>query len=222
LASINHDLTLLHQPHPTHPDFVAQLRLLDVRRDEKIRLEGVGLDFKLVALSTKSVAERSIILSQYFQETRKIRDDTLSDLGEELYQIRRGWEELDIPGRRIFFLMSRLLKTWSYLPMLGDDRLASSEKYSDLATCNLECLFSDSLLTMYYLAFGIPFPQRRSEQIKKQTEYNLEVSILSGVAKYVGFPAAPAIAAAIPSELEDDLQKMGVRSTINIASIRHL
>lgn len=33
---------------------------------------------------------------------------------------------------------------------------------------------------------------------------------MAGVAKYVGFPAAPALAGARPSELDDDLEKMGI------------
>lgn len=56
----------------------------------------------------------------------------------------------------------------------------------------------------------VPFPTRRSQQIAHQAAYNHEVSIMAGVAKYVGFPAAPALAGARPSELDDDLEKMGV------------
>ena len=56
----------------------------------------------------------------------------------------------------------------------------------------------------------IAFPTRRSQQIAHQASYNHEVSIMSGVAKYVGFPAAPTLLGARPSELDDDLEKMGV------------
>ncbi|GIK07443.1 hypothetical protein Aspvir_003108 [Aspergillus viridinutans] len=56
----------------------------------------------------------------------------------------------------------------------------------------------------------IPFPTRRSQQIAHQTAYNQEVSIMAGVAKYVGFPAAPSLAPARPSELEEDMEKMGI------------
>ncbi|KAL2000937.1 hypothetical protein VTN02DRAFT_2453 [Thermoascus thermophilus] len=56
----------------------------------------------------------------------------------------------------------------------------------------------------------IPFPTRRSQQIAQQTAYNQEVSIMSGVAKYVGFPAAPTLSGARPSEIEEDLEKMGI------------
>jgi hypothetical protein len=58
--------------------------------------------------------------------------------------------------------------------------------------------------------YTIPFPERRSQQILQQTAYNKEVSILSGVAKYVGFPAAPELAPSKQKDLEDDMQKMGV------------
>ncbi|KAJ5286842.1 hypothetical protein N7478_002528 [Penicillium angulare] len=56
----------------------------------------------------------------------------------------------------------------------------------------------------------IPFPTRRSQQIAHQAAYNQEVSVMAGVAKYVGFPAAPNLAGARPSELDDDLEKMGI------------
>ncbi|KAI9824254.1 MAG: hypothetical protein M1832_002061 [Thelocarpon impressellum] len=58
--------------------------------------------------------------------------------------------------------------------------------------------------------FTHKFPTRRSQQITHQTAYNLEVSILAGVAKYVGFPAAPPIEGARPSEILEDFQAMGV------------
>ena len=48
------------------------------------------------------------------------------------------------------------------------------------------------------------FTTRRSQQIRQQTAYNTEVSILSGVAKYVGFPAAPDINGARSNEIDDD------------------
>jgi hypothetical protein len=58
--------------------------------------------------------------------------------------------------------------------------------------------------------YSVPFPTRRSLQITQQTAYNKEVSVLSGVAKYIGFPAAPDIASARPAELDEDMGKMGV------------
>lgn len=59
----------------------------------------------------------------------------------------------------------------------------------------------------------IPFPTRRSQQIAHQAAYNQEVSVMAGVAKYVGFPAAPSLASARPAEIEEDMEKMGVSPT---------
>ncbi|KAF2831637.1 hypothetical protein CC86DRAFT_378434 [Ophiobolus disseminans] len=58
--------------------------------------------------------------------------------------------------------------------------------------------------------YMIRLPEKRSDQIRHQTAYNLEVSILSGVAKYVGFPAAPDISAARPGDIDDDLRAMKI------------
>jgi len=58
--------------------------------------------------------------------------------------------------------------------------------------------------------YTIPFPDKRIQQVSQQTAYNKEVSILSGVAKYVGFPAAPELPSVQTNDLEGDIQKMGV------------
>ena len=52
------------------------------------------------------------------------------------------------------------------------------------------------------------FKKKRSQQIINQMAYNTEVSILSGIAKHVGFPAAPEITCARPNDVEDDLRAM--------------
>lgn len=58
--------------------------------------------------------------------------------------------------------------------------------------------------------YAYHFPEKRSQQIHHQTAYNLEVSVLSGVAKYVGFPAAPDITPARPTDVDDDLRAMKI------------
>ncbi|KAJ5705570.1 hypothetical protein N7536_001259 [Penicillium majusculum] len=67
----------------------------------------------------------------------------------------------------------------------------------------------------------IAFPTRRSQQIAHQTAYNQEVSIMAGVAKYVGFPAAPSLLGARPAELDDDLEKMGIPIESRASAPRH-
>jgi hypothetical protein len=51
--------------------------------------------------------------------------------------------------------------------------------------------------------YMVRLPEKRSDQIR-------QVSVLSGVAKYVGFPAAPDISAARPTEIDEDLRAMKV------------
>ncbi|ORY14565.1 Sds3-like-domain-containing protein [Clohesyomyces aquaticus] len=58
--------------------------------------------------------------------------------------------------------------------------------------------------------YTLNLPEKRSDQIRQQTAYNLEVSILAGVAKYVGFPAAPDITPARATDIEDDLRAMKI------------
>ena len=58
--------------------------------------------------------------------------------------------------------------------------------------------------------YVLSFPTKKIEQVKNQIAYNTEVSILSGIAKYRGFPAAPAMSPATSQEREDDFKAMGV------------
>lgn len=59
--------------------------------------------------------------------------------------------------------------------------------------------------------YTIPFPTSRSAQVAQQAAYNTEVSVLAGFAKYVGFPASPAVPGLTPQERDEDLAKMGIR-----------
>jgi hypothetical protein len=64
--------------------------------------------------------------------------------------------------------------------------------------------------------YSVPFPMRRSQQIAQQTAYNKEVSLLSGLAKFVGFPAAPTMRPARKQESDEDFEKMGVGSPTSL------
>lgn len=59
-------------------------------------------------------------------------------------------------------------------------------------------------------AYTLKFQDQKSIQIRQQAKYNQEVSVLSGVAKYVGFPAAPEIDGTRSEDLDDDLRAMRV------------
>ncbi|KAL8944986.1 MAG: hypothetical protein Q9211_000419 [Gyalolechia sp. 1 TL-2023] len=65
------------------------------------------------------------------------------------------------------------------------------------------------------------FPTRRSQQIINQTAYNKEVSLLSGIAKYHGFPAAPELRGAKPSEIDSDFERMGIVQQPSAPLTRH-
>ncbi|KAH0545066.1 hypothetical protein FGG08_000837 [Glutinoglossum americanum] len=159
LAQLDHELSLLTGPNPTHPEYLAALQCIDARRDEKIAHENKLLEYKLKTLEITSVAERAQIHSQYFQTVRMLREERLEGLGEQWYKIQR-------------------------------DRRGFEAGVPDY---------------MY------KFPTRRSQQIAQQAAYNTEVSILSGIAKHVGFPAMPDVAGARPSEIEDDFAIMGIK-----------
>ncbi|KAJ3577507.1 hypothetical protein NPX13_g3062 [Xylaria arbuscula] len=52
--------------------------------------------------------------------------------------------------------------------------------------------------------YGIRFPKSPSQRLRNALSYNREVSILAGIAKYEGMPAAPDMQGANSQELEDD------------------
>lgn len=58
--------------------------------------------------------------------------------------------------------------------------------------------------------YAFPFPTKKSTQIMHHNQYTKEISLLSSIAKNVGFPAAPSMNGATQEELESDLEKMGV------------
>ncbi|RKF61994.1 putative transcriptional regulatory protein dep1 protein [Erysiphe neolycopersici] len=67
--------------------------------------------------------------------------------------------------------------------------------------------------------FSLKFPRKKSQQLSNHIAYCNEVSVLSGVAKYVGFPAAPNMAPASATELEEDLEKIGRSKRYSQASL---
>jgi hypothetical protein len=62
--------------------------------------------------------------------------------------------------------------------------------------------------------FGIRFPKSQAQRIRDALAYNREVSILSGIAKYEGMPAAPDMQGASSQELEDDLDAINVSGKV--------
>lgn len=52
---------------------------------------------------------------------------------------------------------------------------------------------------------------KRSTQIQDRIVINSEISLLSGISNYIGFPAAPAMSPANESELQEDLEALGIQ-----------
>lgn len=159
IAQLELEEAQLKQDHPTHPEYLAMVRCLDERRDEKIRIAERLKEYTLKTVENFAVSRRSQILSQYAQSVRDIRETKLETLGKQWYDIQ-------------------------------SDRRRFSSSVPD---------------------YAYKFSEKRSQNVLNQMAYNKEVSILSGVAKYVGFPAAPPMSAATPAEAEEDIERIRVR-----------
>lgn len=131
---------------------------IDSRRDEKIHLEQVNLHYKVQALETVALADRSQLHSQYFQTVREVRESHIYKLNEHFSAIQK--ERRHLKGKETQFVYN--------------------------------------------------FNPKRSVQVTQQRAYNKEVSLLSGMARYVGFPAAPEIQGPSNEDIEDDLRAMKV------------
>ncbi|KAK3300099.1 Sds3-like-domain-containing protein [Chaetomium fimeti] len=154
LEQLNQEEAMLTSDNPTHPEYLAMLQCLEERRAEKIRRSNLELQFKLSVLRHRAVAERAQIMSQFYQAVRESRDETVTELGEEWYQIQQ-------------------------------ERRRAANTIPD---------------------YGIRFPATRAQAVRNAVSYNKEVSVLSGFAKHVGFPAAPSINGASEEQLEADLE----------------
>jgi hypothetical protein len=58
--------------------------------------------------------------------------------------------------------------------------------------------------------YALLFPSSEVLRTRNAVAYNTEVSILSGIAKHVGFPAAPPMRGASAAEIEEDLEAIKV------------
>jgi len=58
--------------------------------------------------------------------------------------------------------------------------------------------------------YGIQYPATAAQRTRNAVAYNTEVSILSGIAKHRGFPAAPAMRGASAQEIDDDFEAIKV------------
>ncbi|KAI0428106.1 hypothetical protein F5Y09DRAFT_10802 [Xylaria sp. FL1042] len=152
LEQLNREEAMLRSNNPTHPDYLAMMRCVDARRDEKLRIADRELELKIEASERWAVARRAQIHSQFFQAVRESRERILAELGQHWYDIQH-------------------------------ERRKNANNVPE---------------------YGIRFPKSPNQRIRDALSYNREVSILSGIAKYEGMPAAPDMQGASSQELDDD------------------
>lgn len=58
--------------------------------------------------------------------------------------------------------------------------------------------------------YALLFPPAPAQRTRNAVAYNTEVSILSGMAKHIGFPAAPPMRGASVGEIEEDIEAIRV------------
>ncbi|TGJ87638.1 hypothetical protein E0Z10_g1105 [Xylaria hypoxylon] len=143
---------MLRSDNPTHPDYLAMMRCVDARRDDKLRVADRELELRIEASERWTVARRAQIHSQFFQAVRESRERILAELGQHWYDIQH-------------------------------ERRKNANNVPE---------------------YGIRFPKTQAQRIRDALSYNREVSILSGIAKHEGMPAAPGMQGANSQELEDD------------------
>lgn len=68
--------------------------------------------------------------------------------------------------------------------------------------------------------YALLFPTTPAQRVRNAVAYNTEVSILSGVAKYVGFPSAPLMHGASATEVEEGLD--AIKVSRNITCLRRM
>lgn len=86
IAKLNNELAQLNAPTPTHPEYLRQLKCVEEHRDKKIKHEETLFNYKLQSLITRSLADRSMIHSSYFQNARDIRERSLEVVGDHFYR----------------------------------------------------------------------------------------------------------------------------------------
>ncbi|KAI9694614.1 MAG: hypothetical protein M1822_000230 [Bathelium mastoideum] len=159
INQVDRELAQLHRPNPTHPEYLSMMKCIDARYESQVQLEDKLLGYKLNTLEVQTVAERSIIHSQYYQTVRDLREDVLEEIGAEIFRLQKERRQA------------------------GDE-----PEYNYL------------------------YEPNRPQQIVRQAKVNQEVSLLGGIKKYKGFPAAPRLNGLRETEIDDDLRAMKINS----------
>ncbi|KAL8295449.1 hypothetical protein RB597_008707 [Gaeumannomyces tritici] len=86
---LNEEEAMLTAAEPTHPEYLAMMHSVDSRRDDKLRIVEAEYKLNQESLQRWAVAGRAQIMSQYYQDVRKTREEVLEELGDEWYRIQQ-------------------------------------------------------------------------------------------------------------------------------------
>lgn len=87
---MNEELSSLEAENITHPDYLAMVSAIGRQRQERQNAARTRFKYQVQNLQARCRADRVVILSQYCQTARDIRDTSFSQANQEWYQIRRG------------------------------------------------------------------------------------------------------------------------------------
>jgi hypothetical protein len=88
LARLEEEERSLLADEPTHAEYLAMLRCLDERLEKKLAQFKKEHEFQVGAVARVDEAQRSHIWSQYYQEIRESREDTLESLNQQWYDVQ--------------------------------------------------------------------------------------------------------------------------------------
>lgn len=89
LRLLNEEEAMLMASEPTHPEYLAMMQCVDGRRDDKLRIIEAEYKLSQESLQRWAIAGRSQVMSQYYQDVRKTREQVLEELGDEWYRIQQ-------------------------------------------------------------------------------------------------------------------------------------
>ncbi|CUS08648.1 unnamed protein product [Tuber aestivum] len=161
------------------------------------KLKRVDMEMKMVQDGThpEFVAQKTCI-DQKLEEKVRLADA----------HYKYGMESLSIATR-----VSRAQVHSQYFQTVRHLREDALEKCSELwYQIQRERRAGDALVS----EFSYRIPDRQSTRIKQRQQYNWEVALLSGIAKHIGFPAAPDVVGASEEEIVDDLECMGIATRV--------
>lgn len=187
LASLTSELQLLSASNCVHPEYLKQVACVDARLQKQRSEAHAFFNYRLRSIRERTLGERTQLHSQYYQSARELREDVLYELGEDWYVERRPWSASTSVQSANIFRRYAIQK----------ERRQSHQEKDEV--------------------YIYKFPTDKRAQNQIQVKYNQEVSVLSGIAKWVGFPAAPDIDGVEGTDsFEDDLRAMKVSIAIEI------